>query len=181
MSTDPATGFASHCSCGSPLRWETREGFRGGASVALCSSPDCGIITSVSPDGGQPDQVLAAHLLGPVPIQRYLAPWTRFFWKAIRWGFRWCPAYENCTACGSELTSQLALPPLVERPTDPYLCFLCLGCGAAVVAWWMGGEHITLAISGEEWHEPTTALMVLKRTLEERADGPSRGYQWSFR
>jgi hypothetical protein len=44
----------------------------------------------------------------------------------------------------------------------------------------MNGERIVLAIQGDEWSEPPTALVILKRVLEERADGPNQGYEWAF-
>jgi hypothetical protein len=181
MSTDAATQLACNCPCGRSLRWETREGFGQRRSVALCSNPDCGLITSASPDGVQPDHGLVAYLLGPVTARRYLKPWVRLYFKATRWGFQWRAHHEVCSTCGSELTTQLGLPPLAERQNDPFLVTLCLSCGTTNVAWWRSGERIVLVIASSDWDEPTTAVTVLKRTLEQRADGPSEGYEWAFR
>ena len=180
MNTDAATQVASHCECGSPLRWETREGFGDRRSLALCSNDACGLLTVASPEGVQPEQGLESFLLGHVPARRYLAPWMRLYWKATKWGFMWRPHHEPCPACGGEVTVHLGLPPLAERQNDPYQVVLCLTCGTTGMAWWITGERVAIAIGGDEWNEPATALLILKHVLEERADGPSQGYEWAF-
>jgi hypothetical protein len=178
VSTDAATQIASHCECGSPLRWETREGFGERRSLGLCSNDACGFLTVASPQGVQPEQGLESFLLGHVPARRYLAPWMRLYWKATKWGFMWRPHHEPCPACGGEITTQLGLRPLVERQTDPYQVVLCLTCGAASMAWWIAGESVAIAIEGDDWNEPATALLILKRVLEERARQSYEGRRW---
>jgi hypothetical protein len=92
----------------------------------------------------------------------------RLYWKATKWGFIWRPHHEVCPDCDGEITTQLRLPPLFERQTDPYEIGLCLACGATGVAWWLGGERTAIAMDGSEWDEPSTAVLILKRVLEER-------------
>ena len=168
MKRDARKQIASHCSCGSPLRWETRETYGERRSLATCNSPDCGVVTTASPDDSQPGQGLDAFLLGQVPARRYLPPWMRLYWKATKWGFIWRPHHEVCPDCDGEITTQLRLPPLFERQTDPYEIGLCLACGATGVAWWLGAERTAIAMDGSEWDEPSTAVLILKRVLEER-------------
>jgi hypothetical protein len=167
------------CSCGSSLRFETREGFGERRSLALCSNSDCGAITTASPGRIQPGQALESFLLGPVPARRYLKPWMRLYWKASRWGFIWRSHHEACPACDGEITAQLGLPPLVERPSDPITVVLCLTCGVTRIAW-LSGERVAIAIQGSEWNEPSTALLILKRVLEERATRIREGWTWEF-
>jgi len=176
MTRDTATP-SSHCSCGSPLRWETRETYGEQRSLALCDSPDCGLVTTASPQGVQPEQDLELFLLGQTPARRYLNPWTRFYFKTTKWGFVWFPANEVCPACHSEVTAQLALPVLMERQTDPYLVVLCLACGATGIVWWLE-ERVAIAILGEDWNEPSTAVLILKRVLEERAAMAREDRSW---
>ena len=66
------------------------------------------------------------------------------------------------------MTIQLGLPPHFERQSDPYEVFSVLSCGATAMAWWLGGERTAIAMDGSEWHEPITAILILKRILEER-------------
>ncbi len=75
---------------------------------------------------------------------------------------------------------QLGLPPLIERQNDPYQVVLCLTCGTANIAWWMAGERVAIAIEGSEWNEPSTAVLILKRVLEERAAMTRDGQTWDF-
>lgn len=169
--------IASHCSCGSPLRWETRETYGERRSLALCSSNDCGIISSARSEGTQSGQGLESFLLGQVPVRRYLPPWMRLYWKATKWGYTWRPHHEVCPDCEGEVTAQLALSPLMERQTDPYQVILCLTCGATGIAWWLG-EQVAIAIHGDEWNEPSTAVVILKRVLEERAAMAREDRSW---
>jgi hypothetical protein len=172
--------IASHCECGSPLRWETRETYGERRSLALCSNADCGLITTASPEGPQQHgQGLDSFLLGQVPARRYLQPWMRLYFKASQWGFIWRPHHEVCFDCEGELTAQLALPPLMERQTDPYQVVLCLKCGATGIAWWLG-EQVAIAVHGDEWNEPSTAVLILKRVLEERAAMARGDRTWDF-
>jgi hypothetical protein len=180
MSPNAPTRIASHCPCGAPLRWETREGFGQRRSVALCSNADCGVITTDPPDGVQPDQVLESYLLGAVPARRYLKPWARLYFRTAAWGYQWRPHHEVCPDCSGEITVQLSLPPLYERQGDPYQVVICLTCGTANIAWWMSGERVAIVIDGDEWNEPGTALLILKRVLEERAARASEGRTWDF-
>jgi hypothetical protein len=180
MSTDAAIAIASHCACGSPLRWETRERFAERRSLALCSNDACGVITTASPEAAQPERGLESYLLGSVPARRYLRPWVRLWFKAARWGYQWRSHHESCPSCGGEVTTQLALPPVVERQSDPYQVVLCLTCGTTSMAWWMTGERVAIAVEGDEWNEPVTALLILKRVLEERAARTSESWTWDF-
>jgi len=179
MSRDAATQTASHCSCGSSLRWETRESYGERRALALCSNAACGLVTTASPDGVQPEQGLESFLLGQVPPRRYLQPWVRFYFKANQCGFVWRPYHEPCPTCDGEMTVQLGLPPLPERENDPYQVLLCLTCGATGMAWWLG-ERVTIAIDGDEWNEQSTAVLILKRVVEERAAMASEGWKWDF-
>lgn len=168
MTPDAAKQTASHCSCGSPLQWETRETYGERRTLALCSSDQCGVIITTSPDGTQPGQGLDSFLLGQVPARRYLRAWMRLYWKATKWGFIWRPHHEVCPECAGEMTVQLGLPPHMERQSDPYEILLCLSCGATGVAWWLGAERTAIAMDGSEWDDPSTAVLILKRVLEER-------------
>jgi hypothetical protein len=180
MRRDAARQTASQCSCGHPLRWEHREGFRERRSLALCRNPDCGVVTTASPEGIQPEHGLAACLLGPVPPRRYLKPWLRLYFRTAAWGFIWRPCPEVCPDCTGEITVQLRLPPLTERHNDPYQVLMCLTCGALGLAWWLGGERTAIAIDGREWSEPSTAVLILRRVLEERAARTREGWTWDF-
>jgi hypothetical protein len=169
MSRKTADRIASHCECGSPVRWETRETYGETRSLALCSNAGCGLISSAASQGAQPEQGLESFLLGQVPARRYLPPWMRLYWKANGWGYRFRPHHEPCTTCNGEITVQLGLPPLMERQTDFYELTMCLGCGATGIAWWLGAERTAITIDGSEWAEPSTAILILRRILEERA------------
>jgi hypothetical protein len=56
----------------------------------------------------------------------------------------------------------------MERQSDPYEVLLCLTCGSTGVAWYINGERVAIAMDGSEWDEPSTAVLILKRVLEER-------------
>jgi hypothetical protein len=180
VSRDGATQISSHCSCGSSLRFETRERYGERRSLALCSNADCGVITTGSPDGLQQGQGLESFLLGPDPAQRYQKPWMRLYFKASKWGFTWFPAHETCPSCSGEITVQLGLPPITDRHNDPYQVLICLTCGATGMAWWLGGERTAIAIESSEWNEPSTAVLILRRVLEERAARTREGWTWDF-
>ena len=179
MSPGNAELNARRCSCGSDLRWEHREGFRDRRSLALCRSPDCGILTTVLPEGIQPEDGLAACLLGPVPPRRYLKPWLRLYFRTAASKFIWRPCPEVCPDCTGEITVELGLPPLMERQTDPYQVVLCLTCGATGITWWLG-EQVAIAMHGDDWNEPSTAVLILKRVLEERAAMLREPRTWDF-
>jgi len=169
MSRDTAKRLASHCGCGSPLRWEMKEGYGEQRSLALCANADCGVITTALPEGAQPADGLALCLLGPLPARRYLKPHLRLYLKSSHWGFRWFPGRESCFACDGEITHQLPLPRLAERDSDPYFASMCLECAATMIVWWINGERIVHTIQGDDWNEPATAVVLLKHVLEERA------------
>jgi hypothetical protein len=136
--------------------------------VALCTASDCGVITTSSPEGVEPEQRLASCLLGRVPTPRYLPPWVRFYFRASKSGFTWRPFHEVCPDCAGEMTVQLALPPHMERQTDPYEILLCLTCGTTGLAWYINGERSAIVMDPDEWNEPSTSVVVLKRVMEER-------------
>ncbi len=48
------------------------------------------------------------------------------------------------------------------------------------MAWWLGGEQVAIAIEGNEWNEPATAVLILKRVLQERAATTCEGSTWDF-
>ena len=180
MSADTTAQTVSHCSCGAPLRWETRERFGERMSLALCQAANCGVITTLSGQGVQPEQGLQAYLLGPVPARRYLKPWLRLYHRASRWGYCWIPHHETCPDCNGEITVQLELPRLIERQTDPYQVVTCLICGTTSMAWLLNGEQVSIAIEGSDWNEPATAVLILKRVLEERAANTCESWTWDF-
>jgi len=180
VSRNTGTNTASHCSCGHRLRWEHREDFQERRSLALCRNPDCGVITTALPEGVEPEQRLASCLLGHVPTRRYLKPWVRFYFKSSRFGSIWRPFHEVCPDCAGEMTVQLGLPPHLERQSDPYEILLCLTCGATGIAWWLGAEQMAIAMHGDEWNEPSTAVIILKRVLEARAAMARDGQTWDF-
>src|SRR5207245_1352255 len=99
LSPDTATQLGSHCSCGSPLRWETRDGYGERRALALCSSETCGVITTALPEATEPQDGLSRCLLGPVAPRRYQRPHLRLYLKTNRWSFRWFPSREACFAC----------------------------------------------------------------------------------
>jgi hypothetical protein len=149
-------------------------------SLALCQNDACGIITTASPQGVQPEQGLQSYLLGPVPARRYLKPWLRLYHRASRWGYRWIPHHETCPDCDGEITVQLELPRLIERQTDPYQVVMCLTCGTTSMAWFLGGEQVAIAIEGDEWDQPATAILILKHVLAERAATTCESRTWDF-
>jgi hypothetical protein len=167
------------CSCAATLRWESREDYCGKRSLALCSNPECGVVTIAAADH-QSEDGLRTFLLGDDPVQRYLPPWARLYWKTSKWRYRWLSHDETCPDCDSEFTVQLGLPPLAERQNDPYQVVMCLACGATGIAWWLGGERVAIAIEGNEWSEPVTAVLILKHVLEERAARTCEGWTWDF-
>ena len=57
---------------------------------------------------------------------------------------------------------------------------MCLGCGATGIAWWLGAERTAIAIDGSEWDEPSTAILILRRILEERAAMAREDRSWDF-
>lgn len=168
------------CSCGATLRWESREDYCGKRSLATCSNPECGVITTAVMNGHQPEDGLRTFLLGDTPVQRYLAPWARLYWKTSQWRYRWLSHHETCPDCDSEFTVRLSLPPLAKRQSDPYQVVMCLACGATGMAWWLAGEKVAIAIEGNEWNESATAVLILKRVLEERAARTCEGQTWDF-
>ena len=170
--------MASQCSCGNSLTWEHREGYGGRRSLALCTSPTCGIVHTVLPEGIHPEHGLAACLLGPVSPRRYLKPWLRLYFRTAAWGFIWRPCPEVCPDCSGEITVELRMPPLTERHNDPYQVLMCLTCGATGMAWWLGREHTAIAMEGSDWNEPSTAVLILKHVLEERAAMTRQRQDW---
>jgi hypothetical protein len=149
--------------------------------LALCSNPECGVITTAATNDRQPEDELRTFLLRDDPVQRYLAPWARLYWKTSKWRYRWLSHHETCPDCDSEFTVQLDLPPLAERQNDPYEVVMCLTRGTTGVAWWLGGEKVAIAIGGNEWNGPATAVLILKRVLEERAPRTCEDWTWDFR
>lgn len=177
MKPDAPVQIPAQCSCGSRLRWEHRDGYGGRRSLAFCTNPACGIVSTASPEESQPEQGLKSFLLGQVPARRYLPPWMRLYWKATKWGYIWRPHHEVCSDCEGELTAQLALPPLIERQTDFYQLGMCLTCGATGMTWWRR-ERVAIAMHGDEWYEPSMAVVILKRVLEERAAMAREDRSW---
>ncbi len=174
------TPWSTHAACGHALRWEHREDFRERRALALCQNPDCGVVTTVAPNDS-PKDALAVCLLGPVAPRRYVKPWLRLYFRTAARGFVWRPCREVCADCTGEVTVQLGLPPLIQRHNDPYQVLMCLTCGATGVAWWLGGERISIAIDGSDWNESSNAALILKRVLEERAASGDEGRTWDFR
>ena len=166
----------SRCSCGGSLIWEARETFRGLRVLALCSEPDCGLITTQPTGEGN----LQAFLLGDVPPRRYLQPWVRLYHRIAASGLSWVPHSKACTACEGELISELRLPPMVERPSDPYQVVLCLQCGRTSASWWIDGERIVLSMDNDAWNDPSLSLRVLKQVLRERTEEPNERLPWPF-
>jgi hypothetical protein len=167
-----AKPMESRCSCGSDLRWETRQRSSGQASLALCSNPDCGIVTTPKAADTEPNDGLRTFLIGGAPAARYLKPWLRLYFRTLDFGFRWRPYHERCSACSHELTTELRLPPRSDRYSDPHQVVLCMNCGATKTAFWLNGERAVLSLDGNAWDEPATVLQALKRALEERAYEP---------
>jgi len=165
------------CACQAALRWETCENPNGQGLLALCLNPGCGIITTAPVEGSEPDDGLARFLLGDDSAPRYLAPWTRFWSRAIALGFRWKPAQPTCGPCGSELAMELRLAPRSGHYHDPHRVLLCLACGATLVAGRIDGQSRTLALEGRAWDEPVLVLRTLKRAIEELA---LEGQTWDF-
>ncbi len=135
--------------------------------------------TTPSSEGAQPERGLKSFLLGHVAVRRYLQPWARLYFRTAAWGYQWRPYHEVCPDCASEVTVQLGLSPSVERQTDPYEIVLCLSCGATGIAWWLG-ERTAIAIAGIEWNEPSTAVLILKHVLHERAEMARENRGWDF-
>ena len=155
------------CSCGADLLWEKRYRRDGQPSLALCSSEKCGLYTTGS-DDIDPSEALQAFLLGNQAPVRYMAPWSRLFFKTVRWGFGWIPTVLPCPACSSDLRAELFLRPREGAQGDPYLVQTCLTCGATTISFWMSGESVALSMDGAAWEESPTALQALKRCLHER-------------
>jgi hypothetical protein len=136
-------------------------------------------VSTASAEGVEPEQGLESFLLGHVPVRRYLQPWARLYFRTVAWGYQWRPYHQVCPDCTSEVTVQLGLSPSIQRQTDPYEIVLCLTCGATGIAWWLG-ERVAIAMHGDEWNEPSTAVLILKRVLEERAAMAREDRGWDF-
>jgi hypothetical protein len=159
---------ASRCCCGALLGWETRYGYGGRRSLALCIASDCGTITLG--DGAVGEAGLKQFLLGHRPVQRYRAPWLRFFFGCTRLGYRWRAHSEPCPICENGITVALDLPPMAGRPMDPLGLWLCLDCASTVCVLWRDGERFDVALDGTSWDEPADAIKLLKRALMERTE-----------
>ncbi len=160
------------CSCGAgDLIWEHREDSAGVRSMAVCTNPHCGIITTPNAVHAEPTD-LRTFLVGRTSVPRYLRPWTRLFLQSIEWGFRWRPHQASCTACNHELTIELRLPPKSHRCADPHHIILCVECGTTTTTFCVGGKAKVYSIEGRAWEEPPAPLRALKRALEERAYEP---------
>jgi hypothetical protein len=55
-----------------------------------------------------------------------------------------------------------------------------MSCGTTGIAWWLGAERVAIAMHGDEWNEPSTAVLILKRVLEERAGMAREDRRWDF-
>ena len=169
MNPEHAEPVPEKCTCGAPLRFETRERFRGRPWLALCSSETCGQITAITVGGVTRADALQHFLVGGLPPVRYIRPWTRFFIRSMAWGYAWSATPEACHACHGELSLELRLTPRARREADPYAARLCLDCGATGTATWIRGESVVCSVEGEAWDEPVTQILVFKRALAERA------------
>ena len=156
------------CGCNSPLRWEMRGGFREKRSLALCTNPECGIITTGANDGT--DNCLQAFLLDDAPVVRDQSPWARLYFRTSQWGYRWSPHTEPCSTCRSELTVALELPPRGDRSGDPLGVVLCLSCGAMAAVFWGQGDRAEVLLDASAWEEPAPIIQDLKRALATRAE-----------
>jgi hypothetical protein len=63
MSVTPLPSEPGQCACGAGLWWETRETPKGKRWLALCLSPECGVITTSVHDA-EPESALETFLSG---------------------------------------------------------------------------------------------------------------------
>jgi hypothetical protein len=178
MSPRNAEPSERQCACGSALLFESREAAGTTRSLALCSNPDCGLITTSQDDCDEQD--LRSFLLGNRPVRRELKPWTRFWFKATSTGHRCTSAPEPCTQCGDESTGALELRWNPQRFQDPFIVILCSRCGATTLSYFIDGERLKTSLTGDAWLEPAPPIILLKRALSERAQ-LAAGYEpWDF-
>ena len=166
------------CACGSALVFESREAAGTTRSLALCSNPDCGLITT-SQDA-RDEQDLRSFLLGDKPVRRELRPWNRFLFRAASFGHRWTPAPEPCSECGHDFATALELRWNPQRATDPFSVALCPSCGRSILSYWIDGERLNTSLAGDAWFEPAPQITLLRRALFDRAQ-LAAGYEpWDF-
>lgn len=178
MSPRNAEPRQDRCSCGAALGWEMRGSFRDKRSLALCTNPECGVITTGPNDGT--DSCLQTFLLDNAPVVRNLKPWTRLYFRTSEWGYRWRAHAKPCSTCRSELTVALELPPRGDRSGDPHYVALCLHCGGVAAVFWGNGGRVEVRLDAAAWEEPAPLIQDLKRAFAERADKRADPYTWDF-
>ena len=172
------------CACGSKLRWESRQTWRGKRWFAFCVSDQCGRWTTQIADGPERPEGLAEFLLDEQPARPYVPAWRRFFLFSANRGLPWRPAPGRCSACAEELVMQLDLPYDPSRTADPRRVVLCLHCGNTELSMWALGDLGELRLEGDAWNQPAVAILALKRAVADHTrsepDDSDDGTTWHF-
>jgi len=114
----------------------------------------CGRIDAFFADQpeAQPDDPLAAYLLGSLPRAQAPTPvWVRCFLRSVEepWSIRWRYRHEPCDRCATRVVFEfLACPREYVLAT----CSLCLACGHATAEYAKPWHGLTeTSVGGSAW------------------------------
>ena len=125
----------------------------------------CGRIDTFFADqpGMQPDDPLAAFLLGSMPRAQAPTPvWVRCFLRSVEepWNIRWRYRHEHCQSCRTRVVFEfLACPRAYVLAT----CSLCLACGHTTAEYNRPWHGLTeTSVGGSAWTPPCPAVQRLR-------------------
>ena len=147
---------------GAVRAWESIADAMGERWLSVCR---CGRIDAFLADqpGMQPDDPLAAYLLGSLPRPRAATPpWLRCFLRSIEgpWSVRWRYLHQRCPGCKTKVVFEfLACPRAYVLAT----CSLCLACGHTTAEYNRPWHGLTeTSVGGSAWTPPCPAVQRLR-------------------
>lgn len=161
----PAIEQPSCGECELPLRWK-QIGDKGSEErwLAIC---DCGMPWVYFPrrPGYQPENPLAAALLGARTQAEPSPPWIRVFQmtSGYPWWLPWRHVAGACARCAQCVTFAVWTSPAPGRRAHSALC---LACGEATCECLHRDVRLREApVSGNEWSPPCVAVARLRRAV----------------
>jgi hypothetical protein len=170
----PTTARPNCGECDLPLRWEQIGDDRDERWLAIC---DCGLpwVSFPGRPGYQPENPLAAALLGARTQAEASPPWIRVFQmtSGYPWWLPWRHVPNGCQRCAQHVTFAVWTSPAADRRA---YSALCLACGEATSEHLRSDVRLREApVSGNEWSPPCVAVARLRRAVFSDGDRGGRG------